>query len=212
MYHVFICDWNLFAFHLVSLMMVLFQCAPVRVVCVCCCCLKFDHNNNLRNVLTPRLLTSNLRLNDSVFIFRLFLFLLFVPIHNLASNTSNWTIVWIAVRWCTTWYASGNAWRCRNYEHLRCKYSFYYNFLLSCTQARCNVRIELRWRAPEVVWIFPINHFPSDWKKRLWWTFRDCLWGRCWRNFPTVKLPLLDLYCVHLDWRSPHPPNQWPIF
>lgn len=82
----------------------------------------------MRNVLTSSLLTSNLCLNDLIFIFLFLYSFFFAHCLIIASNTSNWTIIWFAIWWCTTWYASGNAWCCRDYEYLWCKYFLYYIF------------------------------------------------------------------------------------
>lgn len=63
------------------------------------------------------------------FLFFLFSFLSFVQY--LASDTSNWTIIWFAIWWCTARFASGNAWRCRDYEYLRCNFCFLLFFFIA---------------------------------------------------------------------------------
>lgn len=97
------------------------------------------------------------------FFLSFFLSFFCLPQHNLASNTSNWTIIWFAFWWCTTWSGSGNAWCCRNYEYLRCKYSFYYifsEFFLSYANTVQCTHLS-RWCAPDLwklfVWLFPIK-------------------------------------------------------
>lgn len=138
-------------------------------MCVCAVVAYHQHNYRTTHSIAQRFNSSSLDLKLVSewfgFYISFFLFLSFFcsPQHNLASNTSNWTIVWLAVRWCTTWFASGNAWCCRNYEHLRCKYSlpihfsvYKYGAMHTLMALACAVFMK------KCVWLFSIMiPFPS---------------------------------------------------